>query len=149
MVRGATSPAHVLIGLLRCGRCGASHQLETSGKRVEGKTYRYSYYNCRTSLRVGKEACPGHRIPTAELDAGVLAHLADAVCTSERALGLQRRLGWSRPIDELVQSWRALITADPAVGRTYLRHLVEQIVVDENRIAVVPRASRDAQARNP
>lgn len=82
--RGA-SPAHVLSGLVRCGRCGAAYQLETSGKRMDDGVYRYSYYNCRSFCRGGKELCAGHRVPTAVLDAAVLEHIAAATCTPARA----------------------------------------------------------------
>lgn len=53
------SPEHVLSGLLRCGKCGASYQTETSGKCIDDGVYRYCYYNCRTACRVGKEQCSG------------------------------------------------------------------------------------------
>jgi hypothetical protein len=56
--RGSARP-HVLTHFIRCGRCGASYQLETSGKTVDGSEYRYCYYNCRTFRRTGREACPG------------------------------------------------------------------------------------------
>ena len=78
------SPESLLAGLLRCGRCGASYQLETSGKRVNGGVYRYRYYNCRTFCRVGSAACAGGRIPVAELNAAVLKHIAALVCSEER-----------------------------------------------------------------
>jgi hypothetical protein len=78
------SPESLLAGLLRCGRCGASYQLETSGKCVNSAVYRYRYYNCRTFCRVGSTACAGGRIPVAELDAAVLEHIAALVCSEER-----------------------------------------------------------------
>lgn len=70
--------------LIRCARCCAAYRLETSGKVVDGDAYRYRYYNCRTSTRIGKTACPGGRIRTDELDAAVLDHVVRIVCTPER-----------------------------------------------------------------
>ena len=77
-------------GLVVCGRCGASCQLETSGKTIDGNRYRYCYYSCRTYCRAGKERCPGVRVATEVLDAAVLAHLADVVCAPARVEWLGR-----------------------------------------------------------
>ena len=146
--RGASSPMHVLGGLLRCAKCGASYVLESSGKRVDGGVYRYCYYNCRTACRVGKEACTGFRIPMRELDEAVLTRIADVVCTPERAVALCRAL--HRPTKDaakLLDAWRMLVLSDPRVGTSYARHLAERIVVSEHQIAIEP-ASRDAPREN-
>jgi len=90
--RRAVAATHLLIGFIRCGRCGASYQLETSGKHVESGVYRYTYYNCRNTLRSGQEVCPGYRIRALDLDAAVLSHIADAVCTPERIAALATKL---------------------------------------------------------
>jgi hypothetical protein len=58
----ASAQPRVLTGLARCGLCGSSYQLETSGKSLDGATYSYCYYNCRKTLRAGKKACPGSRV---------------------------------------------------------------------------------------
>lgn len=84
------SKENLLAGLVRCGKCGASYQLETSGKQAKGGVYRYRYYNCRTCCRIGKSACPGNRIPTNELDGVVLEHVAAVVCTASRSRRQQR-----------------------------------------------------------
>ncbi len=42
----ASGRPRVLTGLARCGLCGSSYQLETSGKSRDGSTYSYCYYNC-------------------------------------------------------------------------------------------------------
>ena len=39
----AVALPRVLGGLVVCGRCGASCQLETSGKTIDGNRYRYCY----------------------------------------------------------------------------------------------------------
>jgi site-specific DNA recombinase len=142
----APSPAHALTGLLRCGRCGASCQLETSGKRVEGVMYKYAYYNCRSACRAGREVCAGHRIRTATLDAAVLAHVADVVCTPERVELISRRLREAVAPDVVTSAWRALIEHDHTVTQGYLRQLVAKIVVYENRIVVEPKALADPRA---
>jgi DNA invertase Pin-like site-specific DNA recombinase len=81
--RASSSPL-LLARLLRCGRCGASCALETSGKvGPTGGEHPYRYYNCRTFLRVGKEGCRGCRVPLAQLDEAVLEHVAESVFSAE------------------------------------------------------------------
>ncbi|WP_157370746.1 recombinase family protein [Vulgatibacter incomptus] len=79
--RTGSSPL-LLAGLLKCGKCGASYQLETSGKPTKGLPYRY--YNCRSKVRTGKEACPGFRVRTEVLDKAILDHVAEKLFTPER-----------------------------------------------------------------
>ena len=81
--RTASSPL-LLSGLLRCGKCGAAFCLESSGKPNFEGLYDHRYYNCRTFLRTGKDACCGARIQTKVLDRIVLDHLADKLFTTER-----------------------------------------------------------------
>ena len=81
--RTGSSPL-LLAGLIFCGKCGASCQLETSGKVSPGTGRGYRYYNCRNFCRVGKDKCSGFRVPTDELDKAVLEHLADKLFTDER-----------------------------------------------------------------
>jgi hypothetical protein len=135
---------HLLTGVVRCGRCGASYQLETSGKRSASGVYSYAYYNCRAACRAGVEVCPGFRIATATLDAAVLAHLADAVCCAERMDALRSVLARQETVDvedtALRAAWRALVVGDPVIARNYLLHLVDRVEVHETRIVVVPRA---------
>jgi site-specific DNA recombinase len=135
--RTAAKP-HVLSDLVWCGKCGASYQLETSGKRVDGTVYRYCYYNCRAACRAGMEACSGFRIATDVLDTAVRAALAEVVCTSERARGLVESFGW--PAERVLEAWRALLTCDSEVGRTYALHLIERVEVHGERVLVVPKA---------
>ena len=87
--RTASSPL-LLAGLLRCGACSTSYVLETSGKLDPNGEHTYRYYNCRSFVKTGKEACPGHRFPTAKLERAVLEHLADHVFTVERCRALVR-----------------------------------------------------------
>jgi site-specific DNA recombinase len=80
--RAASSPL-LLARLLKCGICGASCQLETSGKVGAAGDY-YRYYNCRSAVRVGREACKGSRIPVRVLDDAVVRHVADKLFTPDR-----------------------------------------------------------------
>ena len=75
--RTTASPL-LLAGLMKCGLCGAAMTLET------GKGGGYRYYNCRRFLREGKFACKGQRIPSAEFEKVVLAHLSDVVFSETR-----------------------------------------------------------------
>jgi site-specific DNA recombinase len=83
--RTASSPL-LLAGLVVCGNpgCGASYQLETSGKTAKAGVYDYRYYNCRNHLRIGKEKCAGFRIRAEVLEKAVLEHLADRLFTVDR-----------------------------------------------------------------
>ena len=141
--RGA-SPEHVFSGLIRCGKCGATYQTETSGKCIDDGIYRYCYYNCRTACRVGKEQCSGFRISTVDLDAAVLNHIAKSVCTPERARHLLKHLRIKKAkhdteVQEIVSLWHSLITANVSIGRSYVHHLVAKINVHEKSIEVVAR----------
>jgi site-specific DNA recombinase len=142
------SPESLLAGLLRCGRCGASYQLETSGKRVTSAVYWYRYYNCRTFCRVGSAACAGGRIPVAELDAAVLEHIAALVCSDERCDALVREMN-GRDRAALHRAWWSMVTAGGMVSRNYLLHLIERIEVRENEITIVPRAEFAAPLEKP
>jgi site-specific DNA recombinase len=136
------SPANLLAGVVRCGKCGASYQLETSGKRVRGDRYQYRYYNCSKFCRIGNTVCPGYRIRTNLLDEAVLAHLAGIICTPERAeaLGLRARTA-SADTDELRRTWAALVTGGGTISRSYVLHLVDHVEVRENEIRVVARTA--------
>ncbi len=128
------APTHVLSGLIHCARCGASYQLETSGKRVGDEVYRYRYYNCRTACRIGREACPGFRIPAEVLDRAVLEHLAEVICAEARCHAVAAERG-ADP-GTFRRSWTSLVLAGGAVSRSYLRHLVDRIDVGQNEIAI-------------
>src|SRR5690606_12415554 len=52
---GYTGPL-LLGGFMRCGHCGKTLQLESSGK--DSREYRY--YQCRTFCRQRRGACPGY-----------------------------------------------------------------------------------------
>jgi hypothetical protein len=136
----AVARPRVLAGLVVCGRCGASCQLETSGKTLDGTRYRYCYYSCRTYCRSGREACLGVRIATEVLDAAVLAHLSDAACSASRVEALREILeAKGIAIEDLAATWRALIAADHDVGHAYAMHLIERVELHEDRAIVVAK----------
>jgi len=137
--RASTKP-HVLTGLARCGLCGSSYQLETSGKSLDGATYSYCYYNCRRTLRGGKKACPGFRVRVEDLDGAVLAAIADVVCLPERAGRLARRHHWP-PTSEVIAAWRNFILRDHDVGRTYALQLIDHVDVHAERVVIVPKVA--------
>lgn len=133
------SPANLLAGLVRCGRCGASYQSETSGKRVRGDLYQYRYYNCSRFCRSGRTVCAGYRIRTTELDREVMGYLVGVICAPERHHSLESAAGSALGPDELASIWRALVTAGAAVSRNYVLHLIERVEVRENEIRVLAR----------
>lgn len=121
-------------GLARCGLCGSTYQLETSGKSLDGATYSYCYYNCRKTLRAGKKACPGFRVRVQDLDGAVLAAIADVVCTPERAGRLARRHQWP-PAAEVITAWRNFLVRDHDIARAYALHLIDHVDVTSTCIA--------------
>lgn len=145
--RGAVAPVHVLGGLVRCGKCGASYGLESSGKRIDGGVYRYCYYNCRKTLRMGKQACAGRRLPTRELDRAVVTRVADVACSVDRSIALSRAM--RRPLADaasLRDVWRELIVSDADVGMSYARHLIARVVVTDDEIRIEPCAAPSENA---
>lgn len=149
----APSPEMLLRGLVRCGKCGSSYTLESSGKKVKGEVYQYRYYNCRTACRVGKEACPGGRVSAARLDSAVTGFIVSVVCTGDRCAALigpqQSEISSAityQTFASIQEAWSTMIRGDPIVARNYLHHLVEQIEVDENRITVFPKEAYQAMA---
>lgn len=140
----APSQPKLLKGLAWCGVCGASYQYETSGKRVVDAEYTYGYYNCRSHVRVGKEACLGFRIPLKTLDDAVLDALQRVVCTAARAQALAHR--HQVPVEEVLKTWRRLLRRDD-VARTYVQHLIERIVIHrDGRIVITPKAGGRIEA---
>ena len=138
--RRASARPRVLSGLVVCGRCGATCQLETSGKTVDGNQYRYCYYSCRTYCRAGKEACAGVRVATEVLDEAVLKYLADVVCTPSRLAALAKVVRREElTLSEFANAWRGLITADHDVGRAYALHLIERIELHDEKAVIIGR----------
>lgn len=75
--QGGGSPlsTFAFTGLLRCGRCGASLQIESA----KGRSKRYSYYNCRTAQR--SAGCLTRRLPAHALDDWLMGKICEDVFT--------------------------------------------------------------------
>jgi hypothetical protein len=134
----ASAKPRVLTGLARCGLCGSSYQLETSGKSLDGSTYSYCYYNCRKTLRAGKKARPGFRVRVEDLDCAVLAAIADIACTVERAQRLARRHHWP-PTAEVITAWRNFLVRDHDIARAYALHLIDHVDVHGERLVITQK----------
>jgi DNA invertase Pin-like site-specific DNA recombinase len=136
----AAAPDLLLARLVRCGRCGAAYRLETSGKSADAGPYKYRYYNCRTTCRVGKEACAGGRIAADELEHIVIGHIVEVVCTDARAEALAGALGQPPEESERIKpAWRAAVLEGGAITRNYLLHLVDRIDVLDRTVTIIPR----------
>lgn len=87
--RASSSPL-LLAGLIKCGFCGATGQLEAAGQvSPEGKQ-KYRYYGCRSFIRSGKQTCVGFRIRTEVLEQIVLNHVAERLFTEEHCRDILR-----------------------------------------------------------
>ena len=79
------SPA-LLIGLMKCGHCGASMTQAT------GKSGRYRYYKCTTRMSIGVRRCTARNLSRDSTEQIVLATLADKVFTPSRVEIMLREL---------------------------------------------------------
>lgn len=73
---GSPKSNFVFTGMLKCGSCGATLQIETA----TGRDRVYHYYNCRNWL-VGKSCVP-RRFPAEELDVFLITTILDKVLTA-------------------------------------------------------------------
>lgn len=73
---GSPLSGFLFTGLLRCGRCGSSMQIETA---TGGSGKKYSYYNCRSALKHG--TCCHWRLPAEDMDAFLVDTIASRVFT--------------------------------------------------------------------
>lgn len=80
--KGSHRSTWAFTGLLQCGGCGSSMQIETA----KGRTKRYSYYNCRDS-QVGK-GCVSKRIRADILEEWLLEKVISEVLTTENLLSV-------------------------------------------------------------
>ena len=135
----APEEPQLLKGLAWCGRCGASYQRETSCKAFGAERYTYTYYNCRTRLRIGPKSCPGYRISTEVLDEAVLEAISRVACTEERARAFTGLEQW--PPSQVTMAWRALLRT-PEIGRSYVVRLIEKVQVFDARVVITPANQR-------
>jgi site-specific DNA recombinase len=63
----------LIMGLLHCGRCGATmgHTYSANGSR------RYRYYVCQTAQQRGRDACPDARVAAKDIEDAVVAQIRD------------------------------------------------------------------------
>ncbi|MER2583818.1 MAG: recombinase family protein, partial [Candidatus Competibacter sp.] len=73
--RGSPHSTYLFTGLLRCGQCGASLQIETA----KGRSRRYPYYNCSNAQRQG--SCGPKRYPAREFDEWLLDTISGEILT--------------------------------------------------------------------
>jgi DNA invertase Pin-like site-specific DNA recombinase len=116
--RAASSPAP-LVGLLRCGHCGAGMA------QASGKSGRYRYYKCTTRLSKGITRCDSRNLPRENTDRLVLAALSERVFTPTRVSlmlkELARRRRAARTVDngQLLHLRRDLDNATKGLQRLY------------------------------
>ena len=79
------SPA-LLMGLIKCGHCGASMTQAT------GKSGRYRYYKCTTRMSIGVRRCTARNLSRESTEQIVLTTLADKVFTPSRVEIMLREL---------------------------------------------------------
>ncbi len=82
--RGGYTGDLLLGGLAKCGRCGASLQLEISGKRPKPGSVGYRYYNCTSFCRSGKSVCRGYRVAIETLEKAVVENVSTEALSEER-----------------------------------------------------------------
>ena len=84
LIIGARAPVHhggssrsnfAFTGMMVCGSCGSSMQIETA----TGRSQTYSYYNCRSALK--GTGCANHRIPAFDFDNWMLDEIMTEVFT--------------------------------------------------------------------
>lgn len=92
---GSPHSTYLFTGLLRCGECGGSLQIETA----KGRSKRYYYYNCRNAQRNGN--CKPRRLPARELDEWLFTIISNEVFTTDNL----RKVSYA--LQELVGSWHS------------------------------------------
>lgn len=65
-------------GMLRCGACNQTMQIETAS----GRSRSYSYYNCRSALR--GSGCSNRRMSAPDVDQWLLSSVLDRILTADR-----------------------------------------------------------------
>jgi len=99
--RAAASRAP-LVGLLRCGHCGAGMA------QASGKSGRYRYYKCTTRLNKNVAGCDSLNLPRDRADRLVLEALANRVFTPSRVGLMLRELQRRQRAARTVENTRVL-----------------------------------------
>lgn len=74
---GSPLSRFLFTGILKCGRCGSSMQIETA----KGRSRRYHYYNCRSAQHAS--GCANRRIRATEFDRWMSDYLAGEIFSAE------------------------------------------------------------------
>lgn len=74
---GSPLSRFLFTGILKCGRCGSSMQIESA----KGRSRRYHYYNCRSAQHAS--GCVNRRIRAGEFDRWMSAFLAGEIFSAE------------------------------------------------------------------
>lgn len=129
--------SHVFTGILHCGLCGSSMQIDTSYSR--GKLY--SYYNCRRFSRYGD--CVGRRIRADLLDDWMISVLCDDVFSDKNLKNIVAELSESAAVWALEkEKKRRLIISqltDLESRNSRLYELLENPEADINLGDLAPR----------
>ncbi|WXA84405.1 recombinase family protein [Pendulispora rubella] len=139
---------NLLAKLVRCPKCDANYQLETSTKRSRRRgLYTYRYYNCRTACRVGKEGCIGARIPCARLDEAVLDFIADSICTRPRCENLLVHLTSNSAREERRARKVAQLQGDLEDVRDHMTRWTTVVERDDRHRALGEKSIRELQTQ--
>ena len=76
----------ILVGLLKCGKCGALMISST------GKGGRYVYYTCGKYLREGKTSCSGHRVQVQIFEQQILEEVVGWAFSVENVKALVKKI---------------------------------------------------------
>ena len=98
----ALSSRAPLVGLLKCGHCGAGMA------QMSGKSGHYRYYKCTKRLNKGNSRCDSRNLPREHTDALVLDALAKRVFTPERVKLMLQELTTRRRAARTVEDARLL-----------------------------------------
>ena len=157
---GRETNEHVflLLGLLRCGRCGAM-MTHASANGRGGRTY--FYYACTRKTRTVGTACATKQVPAADVEAFVLEQLRDYTVDNDAIAKAVRAANGGR--DELVNAIDAEVDrrrhvvakAQGAIEQLLVvmeggqgsSALVERLRQREDEVAAELAAIRDAQTR--
>lgn len=87
-VLGSSSPksTRLFTGILKCGKCSASMQVETA----KGRSRRYSYYNCRNKQK--DNICEGHRVRADIIDDFLIEQIAEKIFKKNILIDIAKEL---------------------------------------------------------
>ena len=96
---GSPHSTCLFTGILKCGQCGSSMQIESA----KGRSRRYWYYNCRAAMH--ERAHKPRRINARELDSWLVDAIADRVFTRDALIEVIESLheacsSWAKDRDE-------------------------------------------------